>query len=518
LPNRFCRPDEEQIVDIVSSPLRNFHPERFNYPSFYKYINLCFYGLYFILGLFTGKYKALPDFINEIVVTNYKDLYLINRLLSAFFGVATVFICYKVAKMLFDRKTAIISAFFLSFAYLHVRDSHFGTVDIPMVFFMMCSMFFIIKAYKSSLFKDCILAGIFAGLAASTKYTGILLIIPMLVVTSLTIFAAKGKYDVSVSLLFFAKRMSVFLLFFTAAFLLGTPYALLDLDRFLGDCVETVGRFIDGESINLGKGWWYHLRFSLPLGMGLSLFFASLAGILVLIKDNFRKALILCSFPLAYYAIVGQGYGVYLRYAVPFIPYFCITAAVFTVYLLNGLRKYLSPSLHKGVMLMIPFLIISPSAYNILRFDILLSQKDNRLIAAEWINRNVPEGSSIANFTSCLDMGDFSPAGPGLLDKIKGYKEYGYDPGSKEFKCGEEPVDMPQYIVLEESPLKMFSEIDKQQKEVIRKFYYLLLEFKAINIYNKVNWFDQDDCFYMPFAGFKEIQRPGPNLYIYEKK
>ena len=35
LPNTNCRPDEEQIVNIVRSPLHNFHPGPFNYPSLY---------------------------------------------------------------------------------------------------------------------------------------------------------------------------------------------------------------------------------------------------------------------------------------------------------------------------------------------------------------------------------------------------------------------------------------------------------------------------------------------------
>jgi hypothetical protein len=523
LPNTNCRPDEDQIVSIISSPSRNFHPVIFNYPSLYKYINFFFYGLYFILGLFTGKYRSLPDFIQEVTVTNYKDLYLINRLLSASFGIATVLICYAIAKRLFDKKTAIISAFFLSFAYLHVRDSHFGTVDVPMVFFMMCSMFFIIKSYENNLIKNYILAGVFAGLATSTKYSGILLIIPMVIVNCLRISAAKNKNDGFSSSLPFVKRMSFFMIFLTAAFLLGTPYAVLDFRHFRWDCAGTVGRFIAGEGIILGRGWWYHVRFSLLLGMGFSLFFASLAGSVILIKNNFRKALILCSFPLVYYATIGQGYGVFLRYAIPFIPYLCITAAVFTVYCINGIRKYLSPNFNKAVMLIIPFLIILPSVYNVLCFDSLLSKKDNRLIATEWINKNLPEGSSVGIFNSCYGI-QLSPAVSGLPDKdsksshSKGFKEYGYDCESRKFMYGDELVDMPRYIVLEESPVKISISIDAQQKEILQKFYYLLSEFKAMNIDNSSNWFDQDDNFYIPFVGFKDIQRPGPNISIYEKK
>ncbi len=525
LPNTNCRPDEEQIVDIVKSPVHNFHPGGFNYPSLYKYINLCFYGLYYILGLFTGKYKLLADFINEIVITNYSALYLINRFLSASFGVATVFICYKVAERLFNRKTAMISAFYLSFAYLHVRDSHFGTVDIPMVFFITCSMFYIIKAYQENATRNYVLAGIFAGLAASTKYAGILLIVPMFIVNSFSISITRGEDKAFVYPFSSTKRMLFFIILFAAAFLLGTPYALLDCKQFLNECIETISRFIHGEGIILGRGWWYHFRYSLPLGMGFSLFFASLAGIFTLAKMDLKKALILCSFPLAYYVIIGQGYGVFLRYVIPLVPYLCITAAVFTVYLVNFLGKYLRPDFNKAVMLIFPLLIILPSVCNILRFDTLLAKKDNRLIATEWINKNLPEGSSIAlcdtvygiqvplTAAALRDKDDF-----GMEDRIrinylrnnniKGFNAHGWDGRS----------NMSKYIVLEEAPVRVSGSLDPEQKEIIRNYYYPLAKFESYNIDNISNWYDQEDNFYIPFAGFEEIQRPGPNIYIYEKK
>jgi hypothetical protein len=246
--------------------------------------------------------------------------------------------------------------------------------------------------------------------------------------------------------------------------------------------------------------------------MGSGLFFASLAGIPVLIKKDFRKGLILCSFPLAYYLAIGRGQGVFLRYAIPFIPYFCVTAAVFAVYLSDGLRKYLSPGLHKAATLVLPFLIIGPSLFNDVRLDLLLSKKDNRLIAAEWIGKHLPAGSSVAIFNGCF--GIELPSGK---DNMKVFNGYDYDSKSGRFIYNDVPVDMPRYIVLEESPVKISDLTEPRQKEIMRKFYHLLSEFKVIDINNPSHWFDQDDNFYVPFAGFEGVQRPGPNIYVYEK-
>jgi len=351
-----------------------------------------------------------------------------------------------------------------------------------------------------------------------------LLILPILVVNCFSVSVTQGNDKAFVYPFSSVKRMLFFVIFFTAAFLVGTPYALLDCKHFLSDCLDTVSRFIHGESVILGKGWWYHLRFSLPRGMGLSLFLASLLGIPILIKKNFKKALILYSFPLAYYVVIGQGYGVFLRYVIPLIPYLCITAAAFTVSFIDGSKKYLNLALNKAVMLIIPFLIILPSVYNVLCCDALLSKRDNRLILAEWVDKNLPEGSSIAIFDSgygvqlppvsskSLDK-DAGRASKIMMDylrknKVKGFNAYSWDGKSS----------ASNYILLEESPVKVSASIEPEQKAIIQKYYYLLSEFKSINICNKSNWFDDEDNFYMPFTGFKEVQRPGPNYYIYKRK
>src|SRR5438093_9651129 len=108
--------------------------------------------------------------------------YMIDRCISALLGTATVLIVYRLAEKLFDRKTAIISSLFLSFAYLHVRTSHFGVTDVPMTFFVMLSVLFCIKARFEKTPGNYALAGLFAGLAASTKYNAVLVVFSMFVV------------------------------------------------------------------------------------------------------------------------------------------------------------------------------------------------------------------------------------------------------------------------------------------------------------------------------------------------
>jgi len=524
LPDLWCRPDENQIVGIITSPLRFFHPGRFNYPSLYKYIVLCLYGLYYLFVLIADRYISMADFIKRFLL-DPAPFYLIARSLTAFLGTMTVFIVYKISKSLFDRRTALISSLFMSLAYLHVRDSHFGVADVPMTFFIMCAMLFLVNSYNRKDLKNYILAGIFAGLATSTKYAGILLVVPMCIVHILNI---ANKKDLKVTA-FLDRRMLFFLITMAGAFLLGTPFALLDFYKFVSDLLFESGYLNYGHGIVLGRGWAYHLWFSLFFGLGGSLWFASLLGIVVLAKTDVRKASVLCSFPLVYYIFMGKGYNVLLRYSIPIIPFLCITAAVFIIFLSNRLAAGFKHRTNSIITYSLAILIILPSAYNVMRFDRLLGEKDNRLVAAEWINENLAEDSSIyvAGFiygkprlfptVEALEREDRE-----IIEKIlTENKERGTDEKNiKRFrliKSYREGNALPQYIITEESPLIVYSQIPETIKNLLKDSYHLKKSFEAIKVNNKENLFDQQDAFYIPFVGFQDIQRPGPNLYIYEK-
>lgn len=542
LPNTECRPDEAIITDIVYSPLRSFHPGTFNYPSLYKYMVLFLYICYFLFGLCAAKYHSAAQFLAEYLIAP-AQFYLINRLLAASLGIATVFLVYKIARYIFDTKTAVISALFLSLAHLHVRDSHFGLVDIPLTFFMLCSMWFILKSSEKNTIKYYVLGGIFAGLSASIKYQGILLAIPMCIVHFFNTSEDRKK----TLRLFLDQRILLFFFTFICSFLIGTPYAIISFPDFISDIAYEFKHLEYGHGIILGRGWMYHLRFSLWYGLGGSLFFASLAGIVTLFGLNRKKALLLCCLPLAYFIIIGKGNTVFLRYTIPIIPFLCITASVFTVYISDRLLPHFRPYERNIAAYLLAVILISPSAYNVLRSDFLLAKKDNRLAAAEWISQNIPEASSIYQNSrfppgkvkiyptlSSLPKTYYNPITkityripksvlmnmPYLLKRkhTVGYEEWKYNETIKRFIFqGKTEENFPEYIIVEESPLLIYSTPQNDIQEILKKAYTLKAAFSAIDVNEEKNRFDQQDAFYLPFAGFKNIKRPGPNLYIYKR-
>lgn len=77
----------------------------------------------------------------------------ILRLLSVIFGVASIFLIYKVGEVLFNRELGLLSAFLLSVSNLHIFYSQYARPYSLLVLLVMISTFLFIKALNESKFK-----------------------------------------------------------------------------------------------------------------------------------------------------------------------------------------------------------------------------------------------------------------------------------------------------------------------------------------------------------------------------
>lgn len=549
LPHTLCSPDESNVVGIaLRFGTGDLNPHFFNYPTLWMYVLFSFYIFYFLVGKITGAFFSKLDFAKEFI-SNPTNFYLISRCFSALLGTLSVIITYMIVKQLFNKRIATVSSLFLSLAYLHVRNSHFGVTDISVTFLILCSLFFIIRSYKNKKLHNYIFAGTVAGLATSTKYIGAMLCIPM--------FFGHGLnfYKQGIRKLLLDKRILLFLLCVIFVFLLGSPFVLIDFPEFLNDFLFEMREVQEFSGSFFDMGWFYHLRFSLFHGLGWSLLFASILGILILLKKDIKKAIILYSFPFIYYFIAGRGHRVFVRYMIPITPFLCIAGAICVVYIAKKLSKFFKPNktffrvpVENSITFALSILIMVPSIINISQFNWLLMHKDNRLLATEWVEENIQGGSSIyqtgALYGSLLlpetleslqrryqrikhgesqDSFELEKVNTKIdywvENNVEGYEQWDYDPGLGKFFCeNEEKPGLPDYIFVQRYPLLRYTEISKGIEELIDRFYRIKKSFEAINVNDDRNVFDQMDAFFIPFNGYKNIKRPGPNIYIYENR
>jgi hypothetical protein len=374
-------------------------------------------------------------------------------------------------------------------------------------------------------------------LATSIKYNALLLLAPMFIVHSLNVLEARRHWIK----IFTDWRLWLFGAAYMLAFAAGTPYALLDFKAFGNGLLGTLAYLNRGHGIDLGLGWWYHLKFSLWIGLGWTLLPASIIGILLAARRNFKKALILYSFPVLYYLVVGNGHTVFLRYALPLAPFLCISAADFTDKAAQAMTRRWRPALQGRVAVVLATLVILPSALRVAKFDAILGRTDNREVAADWIAQNIPPEASIFQ-TGVADLCEIkllpslaslqsgaNKRGIGIghqaridyMQKglIQGHNLWSYNERLRGFEgYGRGNAALPDYLIRLESPVELYSRVQPGMTALADSCYQLQVTFKAGDFANPRNVYDPLDAFFLPFDGFHQISRPGPNIKIYKRR
>ena len=397
LPNTLTRPDETTIVHrALAIGAGDLNPHFFRYPSLHFYVMAFVYGLYYLAGLATGRFGGVDGFQYEFFA-DPSTIFILGRSVSAVMGTASVALVYGIAARWCGRAAGMLSALFLSVAFLHVRDSHFLTLDVPATFYLLVACLCAWWHFDRPRASTAVAAGVFLGLAAATKYNVVLLAPTVLLMVYRSPARSHDRDDSAAdrdlhglsSPWRFVGLSSIGALL---AFAAGSPYVFLDFSTFVADITAESGQFSAGRAVDLGRGWGYHLHTSLPLGMGWPLLAASSAGCLWLAWRREKRDLALLAGLLAYYVVAGSGRSVYLRYMLPLVPLLCVVGGVFVATMAQrfgtGRRRY-------GI-LAIGVLLAAPTAVASWRHDSLLAGPDTRQQAATWIGEHIPAGSTIA--------------------------------------------------------------------------------------------------------------------------
>jgi len=496
LPHPHCRPDEDAIQAIAGAfRVGNFNPEAFNYPALFM---LAVAAVMRLLPI--GErllHKVMPFHFHPLLsdgvsTTKYT---MAARGLSAAAGIASVWLVFRTGLRLFDRAAAVAGAALLALAFLHVRDSHFGVTDVPMSFMVLVAFLWAVRLSQSGARRDLVLAAVAAGLAASTKYNGGLVALPVLFAVFVNV-AAKP----------FRSRLvdaAIAVALMTAAFLGPSPYTVIEFRRFWADFSSDVLHLSGGHAIDVGRGWVYHATTTLRYGVGLPLLVAGVAGIVLLIYRDRRKGILVSLFPVGYYVLLGSGRTVFTRHMIPVIPFLCLTAGYFAAEIAASMAAALKrPSWKTALTAAAVILLMWPSARSVVMFDALLARDDSRLVTRRWIESRFPAGTTIAQI---------APDGGVVFWHDE--TEVRYATSTDLPRSGPRPT----IVIVQSSPLRSPRD-DLGEVDAILKADYQLAYERRVVTPDSANVYDLQDEFYLPLTGFRGIVRPGPNLEVYVLK
>ena len=132
-------------------------------------------------------------------------------------------------------------------------------------------------------------------------------------------------------------------------------------------------------------------------GCGLVPLAFAAAGLILGWREQRRAILLVVAFPLAYLAFLLPKALFFARFALPLLPFCCLLAALGTVHLVQLARVEWRRAL---LMVLVPATLAQSLANDFLH-DRLLTVRDTRVLAAHWVQDNLPPENR-------LKMGDYT--------------------------------------------------------------------------------------------------------------
>jgi 4-amino-4-deoxy-L-arabinose transferase-like glycosyltransferase len=378
-------PDEHALVERAAQILwtGDWNLHRFNYPSFYAYLNTASYAFYFLYGVSQDLWRYVPEF----VAPNY---YQVGRLLTAAFGALTVLVIYLIGRQIRGKRSGLLAAALLGGSYLHVIHSHYATFDVMVAFLVSLTLLFSELLRTRLEARWYFLAGLCAGLAGATKYNGaVALVLPLIAHILSTPWGEWGWLN---------GRLLLAIGGFLLGFFGGNPFALGNLTKFLNDLATVLYHYGTQHPGFEGRGnWRWYPGVFLTSADALAVV-AGVVGLVGLLWREWRKGLLLLVFPVFYYLMVSRFVVRFERNMIPLVPFLALGGG----WLLDIVADWLTRHFrwderwsHGLAALGAVLLLALPLAASI-SFDKIISGTDHREVAGRWVEENVEPGSKIA--------------------------------------------------------------------------------------------------------------------------
>jgi 4-amino-4-deoxy-L-arabinose transferase-like glycosyltransferase len=394
LPHLYHTDEPKEVVRALQLGAGSFNFSRIGKGGYF-YLLFFEYAVYFLILKISGAVTTGADFA-RLYFTDPSGFYLIGRITTALIGVLNVFVLYLLGKKVYGARAGMLGAIFLAVNFLHVQSSHYVTVDVPMTCFVTITLLFAIQMVRTGKLLYYALGFFFASCAIITKIPAAVVLVSLLIAH---FFVAK-KDEKWIKEFFFSKNLIIVLFVFVIILIIGNPGILLNykyitnfvLITFFGKSRELVegAALISREPVNQ---WLYYFA-ALKESMGLPLLVISAVGLGFGLYKHDKEDVILISFCLIYFfllCISTDTKHVYARYIIPILPILALMSARLIDDVIQRpifkKRRYLS-------IILICAVLVQP-LFNIVSENYFISHKDTRTSAKEWIEKYIPENSTI---------------------------------------------------------------------------------------------------------------------------
>ncbi len=390
-------------------------------------MNALAYVPYYLIGKLVGVFNSPLDIPAPTMLTmgvgkiSMPTIFLLGRAVTASFSIANIILVFLIGYRLFKNATiGLLAAAMLAVSPTNVIHSRFVTPDTFVTFFVSLAFLETVYIfYGNNKSRHYILLGVALGCTVSSKISGVLIVLPVLVVY----FYRKGIKGLLEPNLYLIPIIASF------AFVATTPYVLGDVSDVIGDILFEGRHYSTGHAGMEGNSLLWYLNYMWQTA-GIIYILATLE-ILRGIYLRSKETMLLSIFPLVYFAFISSFVVRNDRTFLPLTPFFFLLAASFLVHLLNkASRLTTKKTLISAIVCLSIVGLILPTSQTIAN-NIKLTTVDSRETTRVWIANNLPAGSKIAieSYSPFVDPTRFSVLGFGrMIDHdAEWYIEQGFD-------------------------------------------------------------------------------------------
>lgn len=379
----------------------DLNPHWFHKPALPLYLWLIGYGLFFVAGRLLGRFGSTAEF-GAYFLTTPGPFLLIGRLVVFAFGVATVYVVYRLARRAFDSEQAGLAAALVAAVLAPmVASSQHMKSDVPGGFFIALSILVYLRTRDDLRWRPFLTAALLAGVAMGTHYYGIVLVPAFGLMELWNGFSHRLPWRTALL------RAALVPALFVAGFFATSPYNFLDPIWFRANVQQLKHTFAPEPDQVLFEP---DSRVEFKPGTSQALGGASDDFVTVLTS---QKGM---GIPLTVLAVIGLGAALVHRetrwyaalVAVPVLIFFlaAVTVAAFHVQPrhLNAVYPLLATLVWPGALLLgrrqgiaaaLVGLACIPTTVEAAQWNRKINRADSRRVSYEWIVRNVPRDARI---------------------------------------------------------------------------------------------------------------------------
>lgn len=479
---------DEHFVFVGADLLRKSMKAAAESPKFFMYSPLPMYMLNVV--------RAVYETVNApLVLTVPRDevTYMVmGRAIAAACGTATIPVVYAIASRLASRVAGLIAAACFAVAVLHVRESHFFSVDVTMLFFVALTWLGLFRMVTRGDVTSGLIVGVTFALALLCKYSAVFMAGPIALAhllsphrpSSLRPVGAWGRW---------VARGAVPVMVSVVTFFALDPMVLQYYAKFRDDVQTLITDPLTGVTRPLwiahfadvrhpGLYWFTNL---LWWGLGPALEVWTLAGLIWLVTRRHRLAFLAAAVPAAYFATAGNSIAPFVRYALPLVPALCVAGGVFSADLIAR-RRWRWLGLTATAVVLVSTTAYAAAYMNVFR------QPDSRVAAARYLRRTLPRDARIlvepsqvlppmgAYLDNTNFYGDYQPTGANgerddyfhvfVLDTYRHLYDRGLSDADKRAYIASR-LEKADWVILEDSFLEFYEHLPWDQHGAVKQYH-----------------------------------------------